>query len=95
MLHNAPQPGSKAHEAHLARQAAKAAKKSAKNGEEPADAVPPAPGAQTKGGAKSVNGTAAKTAAGSKATGIKEIEDARPKPQRNQPSRTSRSGRKK
>jgi YidC/Oxa1 family membrane protein insertase len=96
MLHNAPQPGSKAHEAHLARQAVKAAKKAAKNGEEPTDAVPPAPGTPAKGArAKSVNGSAAKTAAGSKATGIKEIEDARPKPQRNQPTRSSRSGRKK
>jgi len=104
VLHNSPLPGSKAHEAHLARQAAKAAKKAAKSGE-PVDAVPPQAGEKTAStnGAKSVNGAAAKGAAKPKAgaagnatgTGTKQIEDARPKPQRNQPVRTTRSGRKK
>jgi YidC/Oxa1 family membrane protein insertase len=100
VLHNSPLPGSKAHEAHLARQAAKAAKKAAKGGE-PVDAVSP----QSAGanGAKPVNGASAKSAGAAKAkggsaanaTGTKEIEDARPKPQRNQPVRTTRSARKK
>ncbi len=99
VLHNSPLPGSKAHEAHLARQAAKAAKKAAKGGE-PADAVPPA-GQSTTG--KAVNGVTpkspgsakAKSGAAGNATGTKQIEDARPRPQRNQPVRTTRSGRKK
>jgi YidC/Oxa1 family membrane protein insertase len=110
VLHNSPLPGSKAHEAHLERQAAKAARKAAKNGE-PVDAVPSAAGVPAKGaGAKSVNGAAGKAAAASKGgaakggaskaagangTGITEIEDARAKPQRNQPVRSTRSGRKK
>jgi YidC/Oxa1 family membrane protein insertase len=91
VLHNSPLPGSKAHEAHLARQAAKAARKAEKSGE-PTDVLPTAPAKGPR--AKSVNGAAAKAVGGSKTTGIKEIEDARPKPQRNQPNRTSRSGRK-
>jgi len=102
MLHNAPQPGSKAHEAKLARLAAKEPKKAAKEGE-PVDAVPPQAGEKTVGtnGAKSVNGATAKGAAKAKtgtagnAAGTKQIEDARPKPQRNQPVRTTRSARKK
>ena len=95
VLHNSPLPGSKAHEAHLARQEAKAAKKAEKDGE-PTDEIPAAQGADAKGsGGKSVNGTSAKANGGAKATGVKEIEDARPKVQRNQPNRTTRSGRKK
>jgi YidC/Oxa1 family membrane protein insertase len=105
VLRNSPLPGSKAHEAHLARQAAKAARKAEKNGE-PQDEAPAGTDAVTtkggaaKGGAKPANGTAAKAAGsakagGTKATGVKEIEDAPPKPQRNQPVRTTRSGRKK
>jgi YidC/Oxa1 family membrane protein insertase len=98
VLHNSPLPGSKAHEAHLARQAAKAAKKAAKSGA-PADA---AASALDEPSAKSVNGASAKSAGSAKtkagagnATGTKQIEDARPRPQRNQPVRTTRSGRKK
>lgn len=103
VLHNSPLPGSKAHEAHLARQAAKAAKQAAKSGQ-PVDAIPGATGATAKSGdakgagAKSAaNGTAAKVASGAKAgaPGTTQIEDARPKQQRNQPVRTTRSGRKK
>ncbi len=107
VLHNSPLPGSKAHEAHLARQAAKAAKRAEKRGE-PVDAVVVASGAKdgagkavgktTAGknaGAKpSANGSAAKVAAGAQA-GNAQVEDARPKQQRNQPVRTTRSGRKK
>jgi YidC/Oxa1 family membrane protein insertase len=96
VLHNSPLPGSKAHEAHLKRQAEKAKKKADKRGE-PQDAVP---------SAVSANGSSAKSA-GSKAAGAKgngtpktagaaaAVADARPKPQRNQPSRTTRSARKK
>jgi len=102
VLHNSPLPGSKAHEAHLARQAAKAAKK-AGTGDEPVDAVPPRAGEKTAGtigtkpvnGAKSTGAAKAKGAGAGNATGTKEIADAPPKPQRNQPVRTTRSGRKK
>ena len=110
VLRNSPLPGSKAHEEHLARKAAKAAKRAEKNGEpvdEPA-AVPGPAGkdgatkatAATKVGAKSAgakassNGSAAKVASGAQANGTSQIEDARPR-QRNQPVRTTRSGRKK
>ncbi len=102
VLHNSPLPGSKAHEAHLARQAAKAAKK-AGTVDEPVDAVPPRAGEKTAGtigtkpvnGAKSTGAAKAKGAGTGNATGTKEIADAPPKPQRNQPVRTTRSGRKK
>jgi YidC/Oxa1 family membrane protein insertase len=104
MLHNAPQPGSKAHEAKLARLAAKEAKKAAKGGE-PIDAVPPQAGEKTASanGAKPVDGAKAKSAGAAKGktgtagngAGTTQVEDARPRPQRNQPVRTTRSGRKK
>ena len=96
VLHNSPLPGSKAHEAHLKRQEEKAAKKAAKSGE-PVDAVP---AVMTSNGAK---GGKAAVAPGGKAVtpkpgtapGSAGVEDARPKSQRNQPVRTTRSGRKK
>lgn len=102
VLRNSPLPGSKAHEAHLARQAARAAKKAAKSGK-PADAAPPALDQPSANGAEQVNGSTAKSAGSAKtkaagagnATDTKQIEDARPRPQRNQPVRTTRSGRKK
>jgi YidC/Oxa1 family membrane protein insertase len=103
VLHNSPLPGSKAHEAHLKRQQLKAEKKAEKSGE-PADAVPSAVvNSNGAKGGKSVAGPAGKTAPG-KATagkagavaGTGSVQDARPKqPQRNQPIRTTRSGRKK
>jgi YidC/Oxa1 family membrane protein insertase len=95
VLHNSPLPGSPAHEAHLKRLEAKAAKQAAKSGE-PVDAVVAQAGTGSKGaGAKSVNGAGAKAAGGAKPAGTKQIEDARPKAQRNQPVRNSRSARKK
>jgi YidC/Oxa1 family membrane protein insertase len=107
VLRNSPLPGSKAHEEHLARQAAKAAKRAEKRGE-PFDATPAVPGSTAtdgvaaKAGAKrpgtkaSANGSAAKAASpGAGVTGTQQVEDAQPKQQRNQPVRTTRSGRKK
>jgi len=102
VLHNSPLPGSKAHEAHLKRLEAKAAKRAAKGGE-PVDAVPPSAGAKGANGA-AVNGAKTTGGAGSKAAGAAkganagtgtQVEDARPKQQRNQPVRAPRSARKK
>ncbi|MBS2962120.1 membrane protein insertase YidC [Actinocrinis puniceicyclus] len=98
MLRNAPQPGSKAHEAHLARKAAKAARQATK-GDQPTDAVPTAQSANSTGKSvrdgKAVNGTAAKVAGADKAMDTHQIEDTRARTQRRQPVRTTRSGRKK
>jgi len=96
VLHNSPLPGSKAHEAHLKRQEAKAAKKAAKSGE-PVDAVP---SVVTSNGAKgkaavAPGGKAAAGKPGAAAAAAGPVQDARPKQQRNQPVRTTRSGRKK
>lgn len=95
VLHNSPLPGSKAHEAHLKRLEAKAAKKAEKSGE-PADSVPSVAasnGAKGKAaaspGAKGVAGKPGVAAAAGP------VQDAHPKPQRKQPVRTTRSGRKK
>ncbi len=99
VLHNSPLPGSKAHEAHLKRLEEKAAKKAAKRGE-PTDAVTSvvsSNGAKGKAGAGKAGATGATGAdkAGAVA-GTGSVQDARPKqPQRNQPVRTTRSGRKK
>jgi YidC/Oxa1 family membrane protein insertase len=92
VLRNSPLPGSKAHEAHLKRQEAKAAKR-AEEGGESAGAVVDAAGSKDAG-SKAVNGTGPK-AAGATKPGTRQIDDARPKPQRNQPVRTTRSTRKK
>ncbi|HEV2343789.1 MAG TPA: membrane protein insertase YidC [Actinocrinis sp.] len=100
VLHNSPLPGSKAHEAHLIREAAKAAKKAAKSGA-PVDATVDVPspaanrvGSKSAGARTTANGSATKVATGA-AAGATQIEDARPKQQRSQPVRTTRSGRKK
>jgi YidC/Oxa1 family membrane protein insertase len=93
VLHNSPLPGSMAHEAHLKRQELKAAKKAAKGGE-PTDAVIPvvsSTGAKGKAGA---TGTGGVDKAGAVA-GTGSAQDARSKAQRNQPVRSTRSGRKK
>jgi YidC/Oxa1 family membrane protein insertase len=106
VLRNSPLPGSKAHEEHLAREAAKAARRAAKKGEPADDAAPTVPAPADKGGATgpakaaakpSANGSSAKTANGAQAgaTQTTQVEDARPKQQRNQPVRSSRSARKK
>jgi YidC/Oxa1 family membrane protein insertase len=96
VLHNSPLPGSKAHEAHLKRQEEKAAKKAAKRGE-PVDAVTSvvsSNGAKGKAGVGKAGATGTGATAGAVA-GTGSPEDARSKPQRNQPVRTTRSGRKK
>jgi len=95
VLHNSPLPGSKAHEAHLKRQEEKAAKKAAKNGE-PVDAVPSVVATNgAKGKAAVAPGGKAAAGKPGAAAASGPVQDARPKQQRNQPIRTTRSGRKK
>jgi YidC/Oxa1 family membrane protein insertase len=83
VIHNSPLPGSKAHEAHLKRKAEKMAKKTGVDLATAQDTIAASVGGRPQGKAKA--GAAAAAAA-----------DAPPKPAvRNQPTRTTKSQRKK